>query len=154
MWCRFLCLLVLPVDLGGSQSHPVQPARLLETEQPSSPHWTHRQTRHHKTTKVWRQIGTGAHTQTHKHTPTYTKKKNTQTDSDRNSAAHIHFMYKQRVVERSFHFSKCSVNTLYCNASQPDLCAMEWVENTMQTLLNTLVTLYCVHFLPCCIPST
>lgn len=44
VWFHFLCSLALPVDLGGWQSHPVQPARLLETEQPSSPHWTHTHT--------------------------------------------------------------------------------------------------------------
>lgn len=62
VWFHFLCLLVLPVDLGGWQSHPVQPDRLLETEQPSSLRWTHRQTRHHNTTHVDKQAK--GHTQT------------------------------------------------------------------------------------------
>lgn len=52
VWFHFLCSPVPPEDPGGWQSHPVQPARLLETEQPSSLHWTHRQTRNHKTTQV------------------------------------------------------------------------------------------------------
>lgn len=41
MWSHFLRLQELPVDLAGWRSHPVQPARLLETEPPSSPPWTH-----------------------------------------------------------------------------------------------------------------
>ncbi len=39
-WFHFLCLLVLPVDLAGWQSRPVQPGRWLKTEQPSFPRWT------------------------------------------------------------------------------------------------------------------
>lgn len=64
VWFHSLCLLVLPVDLGGWQSHPAQPDRLLETEQPSSLHWTHKtdQTSQNNTCGQNRHRGTHAHT--------------------------------------------------------------------------------------------
>lgn len=98
-WYHFLCWPVLPVDPGGWQSHPVQPARLLETEQPSSPHWTHRQTRHHETMQAWRRTGTG----THAHARTHTQRHKTHTQWQKRSntpSTHSFHVQKKRVGER------------------------------------------------------
>lgn len=92
-WFLFLCSLVLPVDLGGWQSHPVQPDRLLETELPSSLRWTHRHTRRHDSTNT--------------HRSTYT------------TAPQI-TVHIQRQWERGFFILTWDKSTLHCNASQLD----------------------------------
>lgn len=108
VWYHSLCLLVLPVDLGGWQSHPAQPDRLLETEQPSSLHWTHKtdQTSQNNTCGQNRHRGTHARTHTwHTATTPRTKREATQ--------PHIHFMDREREWEgkRLFDFSQGQPST-------------------------------------------
>lgn len=105
VWFHSLCSLALPVDLGGWQSHPAQPDRLLETEQPSSLHWTHKtdQTSQNNTCGQNRHREGHAHRRTHTwHTATTPRTKREATQP------HIHFMDREGEWEgeRLFGFSE------------------------------------------------
>lgn len=106
-WFHFLCSLVLRVDLGGWQSRLVRPDRWLETEQPSSLHWTSTHTI--ITTRVDKQAQ-----QTHKQTHTRTPWSTANTHG-------THPFHEQRESERGCFILTRAQSTQHCSASQPDL---------------------------------